>query len=343
MNKKTPQANIAILELSSRACKFMTVRTSRLRNGFNWSAFKSESTLTQIGQLLDTNNTIHWGDFEEKVFPTIQKYTQKARRDHSISKLYCVATAAYRQANNQEEIIQKLKETLELDVHLLTQKEEAELTLEAFRWSSPPPEGRTLFIDQGGCSTEISIFANDFSDVQNSALPFGTTSLMHLFFQGIQSNTPIGSALELFLDHEKELIQQLVERLFEGPLNKRKHYHYHSVVGVGSAITKVTNQRINKQQHGMILPLSALRKKRSKAQTMLEVNFKTVASLQNYLLKNKLERNSLEEEIVSFFGLGLFIELLDALKLEKIIVNGTGLRYGVCLQKLRNSHPHLNF
>ena len=59
--------NIAILELSSRACKFMTVRTSRLENGFDWSAFKSESTLTQIGQLLRTNNTICWGDFEEKM------------------------------------------------------------------------------------------------------------------------------------------------------------------------------------------------------------------------------------------------------------------------------------
>ena len=313
----------------------MTVRTSRLENGFDWSAFKSESTLTQIGQLLRTNNTICWGDFEEKIFPTIKRYTQRARTDHSISKLYCVATAAYRQANNQQEIMQKLKEILKLDVHLLSQQEETELTLDAFRWSSPSPTGRTLFIDQGGCSTEISICTDDFSTVQSSALPFGTTSLMQLFFEGVKANTPMSSALDSFLQQEK----RLVLRLF----NSLKHHNYHSVVGVGSAITKVTDQKVNKRQHGMVLALSCLRKKRQKAQTLLEVNFKTVSTLQNYLYTNKSERNSLEEEVVLFFGLGLFIELLEAFELDEIIVSGTGLRYGVCLQKLRKSHPHFQF
>ena len=177
-NKQT-SSDIAILELSSRACKFMTVKTAKLQNGFNWAAFQSESTLTQIGQLLDQNNKILWKDFESQILPAIQKYTSKARKNKEISTLYCVATAAYRQADNQQEILEKLKETLQLEVNLLTQEEEAELTLEAFRWSSPPRKGNMLLVDQGGCSTEISIFSQESSKIEHSDLPFGTTSLIN--------------------------------------------------------------------------------------------------------------------------------------------------------------------
>lgn len=334
-NKKRTTSDIAILELSSRACKFMTVRTATLRNGFDWSAFRSESTLTQIGQLLDQNNKIRWHDFEEKILPTIQKYTSKARNNKDISKLYCVATAAYRQADNQQEILDKLKETLQLEVILLTQEEEAELTLEAFRWSSPPRNGNMLLVDQGGCSTEISIFSQESSKIEHSDLPFGTTSLIQLFFQGVDAQSSLSSALELFLIQEQKLLHRLFANL------QRNQYKY--MVGVGSAITKVTKQRRNKQQHGMILSQKKLQETRKRAKTLLSVNFKTVANLQYYLIKNKIEKDSLEEEIVIFFGLGLFIELLSTLNLDDIIVNGAGLRYGVCLRELQKTHPHLKF
>jgi hypothetical protein len=29
--------------------------------------------------------------------------------------------------------------------------------------------------------------------------------------------------------------------------------------------------------------------------------------------------------------------------LDDIIVNGAGLRYGVCLRELKKTHPHFNF
>ena len=50
-----------------------------------------------------------------------------------------------------------------------------------------------------------------FSTVQSSALPFGTTSLMQLFFQGVKPNTPMSSAPDPFTAGEKTrftIIQQ---------------------------------------------------------------------------------------------------------------------------------------
>ena len=64
-----------------------------------------------------------------------------------------------RGAKNREEIVEKLKTTLGLNVQVLSREEEATLTFSAYRWAPPYSLTKnTLLLDQGGGSTELTLF-----------------------------------------------------------------------------------------------------------------------------------------------------------------------------------------
>ena len=79
-----------------------------------------------------------------------------------VDVFHCVATAALRGAKNREEIIDKLKTILDLNVQVLDRDQEAEATFAAYRWYPPYDlTDNTVLLDQGGGSTEISVFTKN--------------------------------------------------------------------------------------------------------------------------------------------------------------------------------------
>ena len=78
--------------------------------------------------------------------------------DYGVTDIYAAATAAVRQATNQQEIITEMHELTGIEVHVLSEEEEAYFGFVAVAHSVDTPSAIT--IDIGGGSTEITLYEN---------------------------------------------------------------------------------------------------------------------------------------------------------------------------------------
>lgn len=326
---------IAVLELSSRACKLLLVNVSLVADGFNWSAFENVSTLTHTSLLLDDDNFLDWNRFEEKVLPTLQRYL--AIIEHAeVSVLYCVATACLRSATNQDAILQSIQDTLGLRIQVLSQREEALATMRAYRWSlGNRHQDSTLLVDQGGGSTELTAFGSNFTPIPLSApchIQVGSTTAIQTLLNGEGSDENFGSYLR---DEAQNIGFQVQQATL--PLMSEK---IETLIGLGSALTDITGKDSNKQQHLSVLTKSFLQKQHDQAFHALSSNpaFWTVSEFRNqyHQLEHPHEQRRLNQLLVRYFGLGMLLQIMRKLDFNTITVNGVGLRYGICHIALRN-------
>ena len=112
------------------------------------------TTVTNMGRGVDHSNLICTEAIDE-VCSVVADY--KARYEElGVDRVMAIATSAVRDAVNGEAFIAELRERFDLDAHLLTGEEEAQLTYlgaTAHRSSEEP----TLVFDIGGGSTEIVV------------------------------------------------------------------------------------------------------------------------------------------------------------------------------------------
>ena len=78
--------------------------------------------------------------------------------DYQVTDIKAAATAAVRQAVNNEEIIRRMEEETGIKIAILTEEEEAYYGFAAVAHSMDTPSAVT--IDIGGGSTEITLFIN---------------------------------------------------------------------------------------------------------------------------------------------------------------------------------------
>lgn len=98
--------------------------------------------------------------------------------DYQVTDIKAVATAAVRQAINNEEIIMRMKKETGITIDILSGEEEAYYGFIAVAHSMDTPSAVT--IDIGGGSTEITLFIN--KKLQKTiSFPFGTVSLKQKF------------------------------------------------------------------------------------------------------------------------------------------------------------------
>lgn len=161
-----PQGNgkFGVLELSTKAVKLLVGKDEEaIRNSssFNFKNFWKEGTKTNTGRGLDKKNIMDMAYFSRHVMPAIIRSLSKAK-ELGVCKLFTVATAAYRNADNRTEIVEYIREKTGINVKILKKSEEAAATIMAFQFSTKYKESlqqssSVLMIDQGGGSTEVSL------------------------------------------------------------------------------------------------------------------------------------------------------------------------------------------
>lgn len=120
--------------------------------------------------------------------------------DYNVTDIKAAATAAVRQAINNEEIIERMKRETGITIDILSEEEEAYYGFVAVAHSMDTPSAVT--IDIGGGSTEITVFKN--KKLQKTfSFPFGTVSLKQKFVQGTIIN-----------DKERQLLRAFVKEQF---------------------------------------------------------------------------------------------------------------------------------
>ncbi|MFV0557272.1 MAG: Ppx/GppA family phosphatase [Enterococcus sp.] len=99
--------------------------------------------------------------------------------EYGVTEFYPIATAAIRQAKNNQAILEQVYQETNLHLDILSEKEEATYGQYAITHTTKAMSGFT--IDIGGGSTEITYF-KDKTPVHFISLPFGAVTLKNMFF-----------------------------------------------------------------------------------------------------------------------------------------------------------------
>lgn len=86
------------------------------------------------------------------------------------------ATSAMREAKNGKEVIEKIKKKTKIDIEIIDGDTEAKLLLETHVYDKLDPKGTFLYVDVGGGSTELSIYAEG-KQIQSKSFKIGTIRL----------------------------------------------------------------------------------------------------------------------------------------------------------------------
>ncbi len=332
---------IAVLELSTKAVKLLMGRDQDAIMSspyFSFDLFKRMARKTETGKGLDENNVMNMNYFKSRVLPAIREMKRQMKSD-GVETLYTVATAAYRTAQNREEIVELIREETGINVCILSKQEEAKATLFAYACSTKRKaelnqSKYVIMIDQGGGSTEVSIF-EEGEFVFAHSINLGTTALHNLFFQGLDRELPLKDALQMSDKKTRERLQTFYPKLEN--LSERIKMQENYCVGVGSAITLATGKQGNKKQHDIILSKQNIKERILGAEQLLLDEFPTIGALNdvlNYYTSDTKDQAKIEDALLMRLGLPLFVELMDSLNISYLNVSGTGLWYGVYLQKL---------
>lgn len=101
--------------------------------------------------------------------------------DHYQSELYAVATSAVREAQNRNEFLVRIFDSVGINVSVVNGRTEAELIYLGIQHSLPVSEKKVLCIDIGGGSTEI-ILADKGKIVFAESIKIGAVRLSKMFF-----------------------------------------------------------------------------------------------------------------------------------------------------------------
>jgi exopolyphosphatase / guanosine-5'-triphosphate,3'-diphosphate pyrophosphatase len=127
----------------------------------------------------------------------------------NITAVRAVATAAVRDAGNQQEFIARVSAALGTDVEIISGQEEARLIHLGVKSRWPHPKEKFLIIDIGGGSAEIIFSENERIGLAFSK-PLGALRLQELFFH---SDPPKGAELHRLSEYIEERIGSAVRRI----------------------------------------------------------------------------------------------------------------------------------
>jgi exopolyphosphatase / guanosine-5'-triphosphate,3'-diphosphate pyrophosphatase len=191
----------------------------------------SEREVTRLGSsVFRTGRVSH--DAMEFLSGVLARMAAIYRRLDVIS-VRAVATAAIRDASNQQEFLARASAALGSDVEIISGQEEARLIHLGVHSRWPHPKERFLIIDIGGGSAEIILSQDDRIELAFSK-PLGALRLQELF---LKSDPPRASELHRLEQYVGERIESAVRRMGNA--------HIDRVVGTSataSAIVCAANQ-----------------------------------------------------------------------------------------------------
>lgn len=129
----------------------------------------------------------------------------------NVNKVRAVATAAVRDASNQQEFLARASAALGSDVEIISGQEEARLIHRGVQSRWPHPKERFLIVDIGGGSAEI-ILSEHENLTQASSKPLGALRLQEMF---LKSDPPKASEIHRMEEYIEEKIRSALRRVSE--------------------------------------------------------------------------------------------------------------------------------
>jgi exopolyphosphatase/guanosine-5'-triphosphate,3'-diphosphate pyrophosphatase len=167
----------------------------------------SERSVTRLGTSVFRGGRISQESMELICGVLASMAAQYKRLD--VTGVRAVATAAVRDASNQQEFLARASAALGTDVEIISGQEEARLIHLGVKLRWPHPKERFLIIDIGGGSAEIILSENERT-VQMFSKPLGALRLQELF---LRSDPPRAAEMHRLEEYIEERIGSAVRRI----------------------------------------------------------------------------------------------------------------------------------
>ena len=239
---------------------------------------------------------------------------------------YCFATAAIRSSRNKKEILDYLKSKFGINCRILSKEEEATYTAKAFRYTSinhyngknlvdNHQNKKIIFIDQGGGSTEFILFNNLDNPplYPPKSLNLGTTTLENALYINSNYDTPLEKA---FSEIDNEIDKKL-QTLFKDV----KKFKADGCVAVGTAITKASGKKGNRNQHCVSLNKEYLYEKLISIRKKIIAEYMTVGNIKTALEEDRRSKNRLDSDFTMALGLKAYIDIMDFYGLDHLMLS----------------------
>ena len=142
---------LGVLDVGSNTVHLLVVDAHR--GAHPWPAY-SEKSVLRLAERIGPDGTLP-PDAADELVKAVASAREAASR-HEVDDMVAFATSAVRGASNVTEVLRRVREETDVDLQVLSGREEARLTFLAVRrwfgWSA----GRLLVIDIGGGSLEIA-------------------------------------------------------------------------------------------------------------------------------------------------------------------------------------------
>ena len=229
---KTNSNQHAIIDIGSNSIRLVVFSYSSTDGLVERYNFK---TVARLSMHIDTNGNLTQEGIS-LLIETLMNF-KKILNDIEVMDVFAAATAAVRQANNQEIIISDVKKQTGISITIISAEEEAYYGYLAVIHSTNTPTAVT--IDMGGGSTEITYFENKVIKFSHS-FPFGAVSLKKKFIKN-----------DLVTMEEKECLVGYVREQFQS-LEWLYNLEVPIIAIGGSArnLAQVDQQRKNYSLHG---------------------------------------------------------------------------------------------
>lgn len=228
-----------------------------------------------------------------------------------------VATSAFRDAENKNELISRIKNETGVTVKIISGEEEAELALLSLKYSIKKLPQKFLLFDLGGGSTEFIFVEND-RIIKKFSLQLGAVRFAKKYCDS-EGNIIYK---EKFVSEIKKGVKDVKDFL-----NDKNEFECYGMGGTVSAITNMIEAK-NLKKQVKFEKLKGCSFTKTENKLLIEI-----VSQANTLEKKK-NIVGLENSRADIISIGLLIldVFFTELNISKVTFSGSGLREGILLQ-----------
>jgi exopolyphosphatase / guanosine-5'-triphosphate,3'-diphosphate pyrophosphatase len=244
----------------------------------------------------------------ERAISVIKKFSKLAKR-FQLDSLHAIATASLRNAVNGSQALEQINNETNINMKILTGKEEAIADLQGVRLSIPFDDG--ILLDIGGASTELVVYINQ--EIQYAdAIPIGS---LNSYMNHVKRVLATEKEMKTI---EKSMLQELKKITVSMP-------NEFMIYGIGGTIRGA--RKLYNHVHDL----------ESSNNYMTRVRIEELVSL---LLNNEkstqidLVRIVPERVHTLLPGLSILLAVMKQYDLDDVTVNHQGVREGYLIQQL---------
>jgi exopolyphosphatase / guanosine-5'-triphosphate,3'-diphosphate pyrophosphatase len=269
------------------------------------------AVITRLGEGLKQTGILSEAAMD-RTFSALARYRGEAEKQ-GVEGIYCVGTAAMREASNGGAFVERVREKLGITIRIISGREEAYYTYLSVVHDGFPGMDRFIIVDIGGGSTEI-IAGNKTGFEDFVSLPVGSVKLTEMF---IRSDPPKIQEIEELIGY----LKKTVTTPFDGKGRR--------IVGTAGTVTNLA---------GIVLGLDSYDKGRVHG---FHVGIKeieeAVAGMKGLTVAERSRMKGMEagREDILLQGIILMKEIMEYFGAEDLVASANGVRYGVLYEKLR--------